>query len=94
MYLENPKMKELDQTDLVNYIFSPIALACAIPGSPKLVQDLSMRFYREDSKSASAFFLLSSLFWPEDNEPSSAKNRKVLMSAIEDLQRLRWLKMK
>ncbi|XP_029584673.1 sterile alpha motif domain-containing protein 9-like [Salmo trutta] len=99
MYPENPKMKELDQTDLVNYIFSQIALACAIPGSPKLValtklQDLSMRFYREGSKSASAFFLLSILFWPEDNEPSSAKNKKVFMSAIEDLQRLRRLKIK
>ncbi|XP_052368621.1 sterile alpha motif domain-containing protein 9-like isoform X2 [Oncorhynchus keta] len=105
MYPENPQKNDLDQTELINFIFSQIALACVLPGSSKLValtklQDLSMRFYREGSRSASAFFLLSILFWPEDpsdnrwKEASSAKNEKVLISAIDDLQRLCMLKTK
>ncbi|XP_064842981.1 uncharacterized protein LOC135554550 [Oncorhynchus masou masou] len=105
MYPENPQRIDLDQTELINFIFSQIALACVLPGSSKLValtklQDLSMRFYREGSRSASAFFLLSILFWPEDpndnrwKEASSAKNEKVLISAIDDLQRLCMLKTK
>ncbi|CAB1342408.1 unnamed protein product [Coregonus sp. 'balchen'] len=103
MYPENLKKEDLDQTELVNFIFCQIALACALPGSPKLVslqklQDLSRRFNRggRHTPAASALFLLSILFWPEEprnKEPDSA-NGQVLMSAIDALQRLCELKNK
>ncbi|XP_067089762.1 sterile alpha motif domain-containing protein 9-like [Osmerus mordax] len=92
LYPENPKRDDLDQTDLVNYILTQIALACSSPGSTKGVplvklQHLSMRFYREGSKLPSAFFLLSILFWPED-EPVSKKDYDVLVLAIDEMHRL------
>ncbi|XP_064842950.1 sterile alpha motif domain-containing protein 9-like [Oncorhynchus masou masou] len=103
MYPENLKKEDLDQTELVNFIFCQIALACALPGSPKLVslqklQDLSRRFNwgGRHTPAASALFLHSILFWPEEprnKEPDSA-NGQVLMLAIDALQRLCELKNK
>ncbi|KAM6959294.1 LOW QUALITY PROTEIN: sterile alpha motif domain-containing protein 9-like [Aplochiton taeniatus] len=100
MYSEDSQREKLDQIDLVNYIFCQIALRCAFPCSPKLVtleelQEISMRLYKERNHTspASAFFLLSLLFWPEKPELSQKEN-KILTSAIDRLQNLYDLKIK
>ncbi|XP_010873045.3 sterile alpha motif domain-containing protein 9-like [Esox lucius] len=96
---QNPKSNNLEQTELINFLCTQVALACTLPGSSKLMslielQNLSMRLVRERCKFATAYFLLSILFWPEDNESSPAKHEEVLMSAIKDLQHLFWQKSK
>uniref|UniRef100_A0A673NBB9 SAM domain-containing protein n=1 Tax=Sinocyclocheilus rhinocerous TaxID=307959 RepID=A0A673NBB9_9TELE len=45
--------KDLDQTELINFIFCQIVLSCASPGSGKIDE--------------TAYLLLSLLFWPEDS---------------------------
>ncbi|KAM9472485.1 sterile alpha motif domain-containing protein 9-like isoform 1-T2 [Salvelinus alpinus] len=101
MYPENLKRNDLDQTELVNFIFCQIALACALPGSSKLLlpqqlQNLSMRFNTEGKNisTASALFLLLLLLWPEEpsRENTNPAHSQVLMSAIDALQRLYELK--
>ncbi|XP_030645617.1 sterile alpha motif domain-containing protein 9-like [Chanos chanos] len=96
LFPANITRQNLDQSELEKFIFCQIGLACAVPGSGKLLtlgelQDLSMRFCRvgKNTAGASAHFLLSLLFWPEDQKikESSSPRNKVLMSAIDVLHR-------
>ncbi|XP_039979508.1 sterile alpha motif domain-containing protein 9-like [Xiphias gladius] len=95
MYPENLKWNDLDQTEIANFIFCQIALNCTLPGSSKLLslqklQDLSKRFIKKgrNMSSASALFLLSLLFWPETSDELSSAGTQILLSAINELQRL------
>lgn len=95
IYPENLTWKDLDQTELTNFIFCQIALNCILPGSSKLLslqnlQGLSKRFKTKgkNMSSASALFLLSLLFWPEQSDDLSASDIQILLSAIDALQRL------
>lgn len=95
MYPEKLTWKDLDQTELTNFIFCQIALNCILPGSSKLLslqnlQSLSKRFMTKgrNMSSASALFLLTLLFWPEQSNELSAVDAQILLSAIDALQRL------
>lgn len=95
LYPENLTWKDLDPTELTNFIFCQIALNCILPGSSKLLslqklQELSKRFVTKGKhmSSASALFLLSLLFWPETSNEVSHNNTEILLSAIDALQRL------
>uniref|UniRef100_A0A4W6DUV6 SAM domain-containing protein n=1 Tax=Lates calcarifer TaxID=8187 RepID=A0A4W6DUV6_LATCA len=95
LYPENLKWNDLDQTELANFIFCQIALNCTRPGSSKLLslqklKDLSKGFTTKgkNMSSASALFLLSLLFWPETSDELSSTGSKILLSALDALQRL------
>ncbi|XP_015240404.1 PREDICTED: sterile alpha motif domain-containing protein 9-like isoform X2 [Cyprinodon variegatus] len=97
MYPENDmeRWRGLDETELTNVIFCQIALNCILPGSSKLLSlkqlhDLSKGFKTKGKymSSASALFLLSLLFWPENTEEVSAADSQILLLAIDALQRL------
>ncbi|RXN26664.1 sterile alpha motif domain-containing 9-like protein [Labeo rohita] len=86
--------KDLDQTELINFIFCQIALSCASPGSRKLLsieklQDLCKPFHieRRTPFPETAYFLLSLLFWPEDSMSSvpSQASIKICTKAIKHL---------
>lgn len=88
--------KDLEQTELINFIFCHIALSCASPGSGKLLsieelQNLSRPFcsVKKTVLPETAYLLLSLLFWPEDSmgkEPTNTRS-DVVMNAIKALQR-------
>ncbi|XP_014908567.1 sterile alpha motif domain-containing protein 9-like [Poecilia latipinna] len=95
MYSESLTWKDLDETELINVIFCQIALNCVLPGSSKLLslkqlQDLSKGFKTKgkNMSSASALFLLSLLFWPENSKDVSSTDAQILLLAIDALQRL------
>ncbi|CAI5675194.1 unnamed protein product [Oreochromis niloticus] len=95
LYPENLTWKDLEPTELTNFIFCQIALNCILPGSSKILslqklQELSKRFVTKGKhmSSASALFLLSLLFWPETSNEVSHNNTEILLSAIDALQRL------
>ncbi|XP_036004654.1 sterile alpha motif domain-containing protein 9-like isoform X2 [Fundulus heteroclitus] len=95
MYPENLTWKSLDETELTNFIFCQIALNYIVPGSSKLLslkqlQDLSKGFKTKGKymSSASALFLLSLLFWPDNSEEASSADVEILLLAIDALQRL------
>ncbi len=88
--------KDLDQTELINFIFCQIALSCSSPGSGKLLsieelQNLSRRFcsVKRTVLPDTAYLLLSLLFWPEGSmgkEPSNTRS-DVVTNAIKALHR-------
>ncbi|XP_065136836.1 sterile alpha motif domain-containing protein 9-like [Paramisgurnus dabryanus] len=88
-------LKDLDKTELINFIFCQIALSCASPGSGKLLsiqelQDLSKQFCGGRSAlPATAYFLLSLLFWPEDltGKEHSTTRSDIFIKAVNSLQR-------
>ncbi|XP_039466678.1 sterile alpha motif domain-containing protein 9-like [Oreochromis aureus] len=95
LYPENLTWKDLDPTELTNFIFCQIALNCILPGSSKLMslkklQELSKRFVtkRKNMSSANALFLLFLLFWPETSDEVSHNDTEILLSAIDALQKL------
>ncbi|XP_059204124.1 sterile alpha motif domain-containing protein 9-like [Centropristis striata] len=95
MYPENLTRNSLDPIELANFIICQIALNCTLPGSSKLLsietlQNLSKRFTTKgrNMPKASALFLLSLLFWPETSTTLGSANSDILLSAIDDLQRL------
>ncbi|XP_071620011.1 sterile alpha motif domain-containing protein 9-like [Heliangelus exortis] len=99
-YTENPL--RLEDSDLINYILCHITLACLAPGSAKLVpmltlRDLSARFFKGKRPfPASAYFLLTLLYWPDealDKEPQPDKD-EILNTALQTLGRLYDIKMK
>ncbi|XP_064172481.1 sterile alpha motif domain-containing protein 9-like [Anguilla rostrata] len=100
LYPSNPLKAKLDQVDLVNYIASQIALGCLSTQSPKLapiqyLQFLCQQFPNEKSKClSSALFLLTLLFWPDDNDDDKENKYTIVMSAVECLSRSYWTKMK
>uniref|UniRef100_A0A8C1UBA4 SAM domain-containing protein n=2 Tax=Cyprinus carpio TaxID=7962 RepID=A0A8C1UBA4_CYPCA len=87
--------KDLDQTELINFIFCQIALSCASPGSGKLLsieelQNLCRPFcnLKKTVLPETAYFLLSLLFWPEDSMGKKPSNTSdVVTNAIKSLQR-------
>ncbi|XP_033862920.1 sterile alpha motif domain-containing protein 9-like [Acipenser ruthenus] len=96
MYPEDPLREKLDHIDLVNYIFTQIALGCVLPDSPKLVtlqklQELSLRFYKErNNKYPPSAFMISLLFWPGNSQDTGCNQEQnnILTSAIAALKRL------
>ncbi|XP_051490980.1 sterile alpha motif domain-containing protein 9-like [Apus apus] len=99
-YPENPR--SLEDNDLINYILCHITLACLAPGSAKLcpvqtLRDLSARFFKGKRPfPASAYFLLTMLYWPDealDKEPHPDKD-EILNTALQTLKRLYDIKMK
>lgn len=95
MYPENLTWNDLNQIELANFIFCQITLNCTLPGSSKLMslqklQELSKRFVTKgrNMSSASALFLLSLLFWPETSNELSSTGSRILLSAIDALQRI------
>lgn len=96
LYPSNPLRARLNQMDLVNYIAVHVALSCLSTRSPKVaalkdLQTLSEQFPPDKRKSLpSALFLLTLLFWPEDNET----NYDTVQSAVEGLKIGYWNKMK
>uniref|UniRef100_A0A671SZB6 Uncharacterized protein n=1 Tax=Sinocyclocheilus anshuiensis TaxID=1608454 RepID=A0A671SZB6_9TELE len=88
--------KDLNQTELKNFIFCQIALSCASPGSGKLLsieelQNLSRPFCSEKRTALpdTAYLLLSLLFWPEDSMGKEHSNTRsdVVTNAIKALHR-------
>ncbi|KAM6245346.1 sterile alpha motif domain-containing protein 9-like [Porphyrio hochstetteri] len=101
-YTENPLQDKLDDNDLIHYILCHITLACLAPGSAKLLplptlRELSVRFLKgKRPRPASAHFLLTLLYWPDealDKEPNPDKD-EILNSALQTLKRLYEVKMK
>ncbi|XP_056608846.1 sterile alpha motif domain-containing protein 9-like [Triplophysa dalaica] len=89
-------LKDLDKTVLINAIFCQIALSCASPSSEKLfsiqkLQELTRHFGRERRTPlpATAYFLLSLLFWPEDltSREDSTTRSDIVTNAIGRLHR-------
>nr|XP_055037335.1 sterile alpha motif domain-containing protein 9-like [Misgurnus anguillicaudatus] len=89
-------LKDLDKTELINFIFCHIALSCSSPGSGTLLsiqelQDLSRQFCseRRTALPATAYFLLSLLFWPEDltSTEHSITRSDIVTNAINALHR-------
>ncbi|XP_009875278.1 PREDICTED: sterile alpha motif domain-containing protein 9-like [Apaloderma vittatum] len=101
-YTENPLRDRLEDNDLITYILCHITLACLAPGSAKLLpmqtlRELSVRFFRGKRPfPASAHFLLTLLYWPDealDKEPNPDKD-EILNTALHTLKRLYDIKMK
>ncbi|XP_009321966.1 PREDICTED: sterile alpha motif domain-containing protein 9-like [Pygoscelis adeliae] len=101
-YTENPLRDRLEDNDLINYILCHITLTCLAPGSAKLLplqtlRELSVRFFKgKRAFPASAHFLLTLLYWPDealDKEPNPDKD-EILNSALQTLKRLYDIKMK
>ncbi|XP_062976068.1 sterile alpha motif domain-containing protein 9-like [Elgaria multicarinata webbii] len=102
-YSEDPQKESLEDTDLANYILCHFTLACLSPGSSKLLdlqklRELSKRFYtrRKTTFPASAYFLLTLLYWPDaalDKDSNSDKD-DILKSALDTLKRLYDIKIK
>lgn len=103
LYPENPQRNNLEDSDLINFILSHITLACLAPGSAKLLplstlRELSSRFFKVKRRPfpASAFFLLTLLYWPDDaldKEPTPDKD-EILTTALQTLKRLYDIKVK
>lgn len=102
LYPENPLKDRLEDNDLINYILCHVTLACLAPGSAKLLplrtlRELSARFFNgKRSFPASAHFLLTLLYWPDealDKELNPEKD-EILTSALQTLKRLHDIKMK
>ncbi|KAM4716396.1 sterile alpha motif domain-containing protein 9-like [Anableps anableps] len=102
LYPRNPLTANFSQNDIINYIAANIALKCLSPQSAGVaalqeLQALSRQFPTDKRKcSPSALFLLTMLFWPEDDEKEDEKNKKyeIVQSAIEHLKRDFWTKTK
>ncbi|XP_058673375.1 sterile alpha motif domain-containing protein 9-like [Ammospiza caudacuta] len=101
-YPENPLRNRLEDSDLINFILCHITLACLAPGSAKLLplptlRELSLRFFKGKRQfPASAYFLLTLLYWPDealDKEPNPI-NDEILTSALQTLKRLYDIKVK
>uniref|UniRef100_A0A8C8RBR6 SAM domain-containing protein n=1 Tax=Pelusios castaneus TaxID=367368 RepID=A0A8C8RBR6_9SAUR len=101
-YPEDPRRERLEDIDLINYILCHITLSCLSPGSSKLLpfqmlRELSNRFFKQrTSFPASAYFLLTLLYWPDDaldKEPNPDKE-DILISALQTMKRLHDIKVK
>lgn len=95
LYPRNPLQAKLSQRDIVNYISTHITLSCLSPQSPKVaslkeLQALSHQFPNDKRKCLpNALFLLTLLFWPEDNDTDYEKEIKfeIVQSAVEHLKK-------
>ncbi|XP_034045617.1 sterile alpha motif domain-containing protein 9-like [Thalassophryne amazonica] len=102
LYPQNPLEARLTQRDIVNYIVAHIARNCLSPSPAKAVplremQALCRQFPVDKRKCLpSALFLLTLLFWPEDDDTDHEKEIKyeTVQTAIEHLEKSYWTKMK
>uniref|UniRef100_A0A8C8RCU0 SAM domain-containing protein n=1 Tax=Pelusios castaneus TaxID=367368 RepID=A0A8C8RCU0_9SAUR len=103
LYPEDPQRANLEDIDLIHYILCHITLACLSPGSSKLLpfqtlRELSNRFFklRRTTFPASAHFLLSLLYWPDDalDRESNPNKDDILISAVQSMKHLYAVKMK
>ncbi|XP_069056039.1 sterile alpha motif domain-containing protein 9-like [Pleurodeles waltl] len=103
LYPVDPQKEILDDTDLINYILCHITLACLSATSCKLItfpklRELSKSFLkkRKNPLPASAHYLLSLLYWPDEAEDRDASPEKdnILISALQTLKRLYEIKIK
>ncbi|XP_061086493.1 sterile alpha motif domain-containing protein 9-like [Conger conger] len=84
----------LDQTEIVTYISSQIALSClsatsSKPGTLQALQELSRRFQKERGKCSPNFlFLQTLLFWPEDDDNNHDRDDKyeIITAAVGGLK--------
>ncbi|XP_018548965.1 sterile alpha motif domain-containing protein 9-like [Lates calcarifer] len=102
LYPSNPIKAKFGQRDIVNYIVAHITLNCLSPQVPKVaplktLQALCHQFPADKKKCVpSALFLLTLLFWPEDNDTDHEKENKyeIVQSAVEHMEKGYWTKMK
>ncbi|XP_032661513.1 sterile alpha motif domain-containing protein 9-like [Chelonoidis abingdonii] len=103
LYPEDPQKGSLEDIDLINYILCHIALACLSPGSSKLLpfqtlRELSNRFFKQRRTAfpASAHFLLTLLYWPDDalDRESNPDKNDILIAALQSMKHLYDIKMK
>ncbi|KAG7222835.1 hypothetical protein INR49_016045 [Caranx melampygus] len=102
LYPSSPLKAKFGQRDIVNYIVAHITLNCLSPQNPKIatleeLQELCFQLPGDKKKClASALFLQTLLFWPEDNDTADEKEAKyeIVQSAIEHMERSYWAKMK
>ncbi|XP_067403460.1 sterile alpha motif domain-containing protein 9-like [Emydura macquarii macquarii] len=103
LYPEDPQKERLEDIDLINYILCHITLACLSPGSSKLLpfqtlRELSNRFFKQRRTTfpASAHFLLTLLYWPDDalDRESNPEKDDILISALQSMKHLYLVKMK
>ncbi|XP_030062726.1 sterile alpha motif domain-containing protein 9-like [Microcaecilia unicolor] len=85
----------LEDSSLINYILCHVSLGCVCPSSPYLLsfqklRELSKRFLQKRKFfSATAYFLLTLLYWPdnaEDIRPDPGKD-DILKLAVDSLKR-------
>ncbi|KAM7372034.1 hypothetical protein PAMP_009231 [Pampus punctatissimus] len=99
LYSSNP-VKDFDQKDIINYTMAHITLNCLSPqtkASLNFLQALCHQFPTDKRKCLpSALFLLTMLFWPEDDDTDQEKETKyeIVQSAVEHLDKGYWNKMK
>ncbi|KAM9392411.1 sterile alpha motif domain-containing protein 9-like [Pholidichthys leucotaenia] len=102
LYPSNPIRARFGQRDIVNYIVTHISLKCLSPQTQKVaslkdLQELCCQFPSDKKKCLpSALFLLTLLFWPEDNDTDHEKETKyeIVQSAVEHLEKGYWSKIK
>ncbi|XP_068999855.1 sterile alpha motif domain-containing protein 9-like [Embiotoca jacksoni] len=102
LYPRNPINANFGQRDIVNYIMAHISLNCLSPRNPKVapLKDLQAlcRQFPSDKRRClpNALFLLTLLFWPEDQDTDQEKEAKyeIVQSAVEHLEKGYWTKMK
>lgn len=102
LYPKDPLRAKFDQKDIVNYIFTHITLNCLSPQNPKVahlndLQTLCCQLPPDKGKcSSGALFLMTLLFWPEDQDTDDEKERKyeIVQSAIGHLIKSYWTKKK
>lgn len=102
LYPSNPIQAKFVQKDIVNYIAAHISLNCLSPQAHKAdpLKDLQLlsRQFPSDKRRClpSALFLLTLLFWPEDNDTSHEKESKyeIVQSAVEHLEKGYFTKLK
>ncbi|KAM7386831.1 hypothetical protein PAMA_009454 [Pampus argenteus] len=100
LYPSNPIKANFDQKDIINYTMAHIILNCLSPqtkSSLNVLQALCHQFPTDRRKCLpSALFLLTMLFWPEDDDTAQEKEIKyeIVQSAVEHLDKGYWNKMK
>ncbi|XP_035763862.1 sterile alpha motif domain-containing protein 9-like [Neolamprologus brichardi] len=102
LYPSNPLKAKFGQRDIVNYIAAHISLNCLSPQNQKVaplkdLQALCCQFPSDKRKCLpSALFLLTLLFWPEDDDSEHEKETKyeIVQSAVEQLEKGYRTKMK
>ncbi|XP_060882398.1 sterile alpha motif domain-containing protein 9-like isoform X1 [Labrus mixtus] len=95
LYPSNPLKANFGQRDIVNYITAHISLNCLSPDAQKVtplknLQALCRQFPSDKRKCLpSALFLLTLLFWPEDNDTNHEKEAKyeIVQTAVEHMEK-------
>lgn len=102
LYPSDPLRANFGQKDIVNYIFAHITLNCLSPQNPKVahLKDLQALCYQFPSDKrrclSGALFLMTLLFWPEDQDTDEEKERKyeIVQQAVEHLLKSYWTRKK